>query len=78
MALVSLLCTAYFVLASGSLPEPRLYHSMTSLADGTAVLFGGWSLRFFTDHADERIFNDTYSLKVSSSGAAVEGTEQFG
>ena len=42
---------------------------MTLLADGTAVLFGGWSFGF-TDHLEERIFNDTYSLKVSSSGAA--------
>ena len=45
----------------GSTPSARYAHSMTALADGTAVLFGGWS-------AVGRL-NDVYTLTVSGTSA---------
>ena len=62
MALVSLLCTASFLLASGSIPDARDGHSLTLLADGTAVLYGG------RDSSGSKK-NDIYTLEVSSSDA---------
>ena len=41
----------------------ELSHSLTVLADGTAVLFG---------------FDDLYTLEVSRQRCDVDGTEQFG
>ena len=50
--------------SSGDVPTGRHGHSLAVLADGTAVLFGGCG----TNYAD--VYNDIYTLEVSSSGAA--------
>ena len=67
MASVSLLCTASLVLASGSTPDGRYSHSLTTLADGTAVLFGGNSYDGYV--------NDVHTLEVS--GALAMWTDQI-
>ena len=46
----------------GAAPSGRYAHSMTALADGTAVLFGGYGL-------DGALFNDVYTLTVSGTRA---------
>ena len=47
--------------SAGDTPNARYGHSMTVLADGTAVLFGGYGYGFL---------NDVYKLTVSGSGAS--------
>ena len=49
--------------AAGDTPGARQGHSMTTLADGTAVLFGG------LDSSDD-VKNDVYSLTVSGTNAS--------
>ena len=44
----------------GATPSGRYYHTMTALADGTAVLFGGY---------DGARLNDVYTLTVSGTSA---------
>ena len=46
--------------SDGATPSARYYHSMTALADGTAVLFGGY---------DGDSLNDVYTLTVSGTSA---------
>ena len=48
--------------SDGDTPSARYAHSMTALADGTAVLFGGYS------GAGGRL-NDVYTLTVSATSA---------
>ena len=48
--------------SQGDIPSARARHSMTALADGTAVLFGG------TD--DDDLFDDVYTLTVSGTTAS--------
>ena len=46
--------------SGGDTPSARYYHSMTALADGTAVLFGGFNGGYL---------NDVYTLTVSGTDA---------
>ena len=60
---VSATSAAWASLSSdGDTPSARYCHSMTALADGTAVLFGGGG-------SDGGYFNDVYTLTVSGSSA---------
>ena len=47
--------------SDGATPSARSRHSMSALADGTAVLFGGWD--------GGALLNDVYTLTVSGTSA---------
>ena len=56
--------------SDGATPSARTSHSMTALADGTAVLFGGYD-------GDARL-NDVYTLTVSGTSATWASLSSYG
>ena len=55
--------------AAGDIPDRRQQHTMTVLADGTAVIFGGYGWLYANgwSHAS---YDDVYTLSVSGTNAS--------